>query len=358
MRWPVSISNRRPFLVVGLTGVLSLTATQAASLLETMDSEVTALYEKSKDAVLKVHAELPASFARATLGPTHRVGSGFFIDGEGRFVTAGTLMDGAAKCWIDWRGQRVEAKLLGRDPITNLALLQANTDKPTPSLTFANSDELRVGSMVVAIGFPYELPSAPVVGFVSGLDIGCGKRVFPVSYIRAGCRLQPGQGGGPLLNARGEVAGIVIAAQAEDQCYALPIKAVKKVCADITQHGEPQYGWVGLSVSERQVTNDTATPVHWQVYVKEVLGNTPAANAGFQNRDILIRICTNEIRRSAEVLNTMFYRRCGESLKMTVLRGGVTQELTIAVGKRPVESNLPVVNTTTKPAIVPVSDSR
>lgn len=354
MKWPIFISNRRPLLLAGFAFGLSLTATHAGSLLETMDGEVAALYEKSKDAVLKVHSELPASFARASVGPTHRVGSGFFISVDGRFVTAGTLVDGAATCWIDWRGQRVEAKLLGRDPVTNLALLKANTDKPTPSLAFGNSDELRVGSMVVAIGFPYEQPSAPVVGFVSGLDISCGKRVFPVSYIRAGCRLQPGQGGGPLLNARGEVAGIVVAAHAEDQCYALPVNAVKKICADIVQHGETQYGWVGLNVSERR----TLAGEEWQVFVKEVLTNTPAAAAGFQDRDVLIRICTNEIRRSADVLNTMFYQRCGDSVKMAVVREGATQELTIAVGKRPIETEAPVANTVTTPAIVPVSNRR
>ncbi|MEI6085318.1 MAG: trypsin-like peptidase domain-containing protein [Verrucomicrobiota bacterium] len=299
-----------------------------------MNSEVAALYENSKPAVLKVHAELPASFARASVGPTHRVGSGFFISKDGRFVTAGTLVEGATTCWIDWRGRRVDAKVIGRDPITNLALLQADTGEPTPSLALGNSDELRVGSMVIAIGFPYDQPSAPVVGFVSGLDIRCGNRVFPVSYIRAGCRLRPGQGGGPLLNARGEVAGIVIAAHTEDQSYALPVNAVKKICADILQHGEPQYGWVGLDISERSLTN--VTPVQWQVFVKEVVDNTPAAAGGFQDHDILIRICTNEIRRSADVLNTMFYRRSGESVKMAVLRQGVTQELTIAIGKRPV----------------------
>lgn len=352
MKWPVSISNRLAW--AGFACLL--TAASAGTLLESMDSEVSALYEKSKDAIVRVHAELPASFARASLGPTHRVGSGFFISNDGRFVTAGTLVDNAASCWIDWRGQRAEAKVLGRDRLTNLAILQATVDNPTPSLTFGNSDDLRVGSMVVAIGFPYEQPSMPVVGFVGGRDISCGRHVFPVSYIRAGCRLQPGQGGGPLLNARGEVAGIVLAAHADDQCYALPGNALKKICADIAEHGEPQYGWVGLNVTERQLTNN-ATP-EWQVCVKEVLGNTPAAQGGFQSQDILVRICSNDIRRSADVLNTMFYRRSGESVKMAVIRDSATQELTIVVGKRPVETEAPNPPRGCTPQIIPASSSR
>jgi serine protease Do len=227
---------------------------------------------------------------------------------------------------------------------------------PTPCLNFGSADSLRVGSMVVTIGFPYDLPSAPAVGFVTGLDIKCGARVFPVSYVRASCALRPGQGGGPMFNAHGEVVGIAVATPSDDQCYAVPIGAVQKVCADLEQFGQPQCGYVGLSVTERQTT--AASQPEWHVVVQEVASNSPAAAAGFREADVLLRICTNEIRRSADVLNTMFYRRSGESVKMAVLREGVTQELTIAVGKRPVETETPVVNAPTTPAIVPVSDNR
>lgn len=353
MRSPAFISNRRVWAGVTLSVLLPLNGLQAASLLETMDTEVSSLYEKSKDAILKVHAECLPMFGSVSFGPTHRCGTGFFIDGDGRFVTAATLVDSVKTCWIDWRGQRVNARVLGTDPNTNLALLQVETGQPTPSLSLGTADELRVGSMVVTIGFPYELPSAPAVGFVTGLDIQCGSLVFPVSYIRAGCKLRPGQGGGPMFNARGEVVGIVVAAHADDQCYALPINAVKKLSADIVQNGAPQYSWVGLSVTERR----------GQVVVQEVTSNSPAAAAGFQDRDVVLRIFTNDIRRSADVLNIMFYRRCGERINLTVLREGQTQEVTVAVGHKPaiqpftarVMPSLIQPNNTAGPTIVPAS---
>jgi serine protease Do len=314
-----------------------------------MDNEVASLYEKSKDAVVSVHVELPSSLDRPSLGSSHRVGTGFFMDAEGRVLTVGTLIDGMESCWIDWHGQHVEAKLLSRDLITNLALLKVDPARinkksgTTPNLPMGNSDDLRVGSMVVAIGFPYELPSAPVVGFVTGLDISCGKRVFPISYIRAGCQLSPGQGGGPLLNSHGEVVGIVMAARGNDHCYAMPIKAVKKVYDDILADGEPQHGWVGLNVTERQFTNEENGSVELQVFIREVFSNTPAALAGFRDQDVLLRICTNEMHRSADVLNTMFYHRTGERIPMAVMRGGVTQELFIVVGKRVAPVEQPIV---------------
>ncbi len=365
MMWPVFIFNRRNLAVATCLLVMSLRTGQAASELEAMDAEVAGLYQRSQDAVIRIHAEGTTDPARATFGPSHRVSSGFFIDSDGRFVTASTLVEDADKIWTDWHGRRLTARLLGRDPLTNIALLQLDAGQPTPFLPLGNSDTLRAGSIIVAIGFPYELPSAPVVGFVAGLDISCGRRVFPVNHIRAGCRLSPGQGGGPMLNARGEVIGLVVAAHGDDQCYGLPVNAVKKICADIINHGTPQYPWVGLDVSEHQFTNTSAGSPQWEVFVREIFSNTPAATAGFQERDILLSIATNDIHRSADILNTMFYRRSGETVNIAVLRAGTTQEVKLVVGQRPSEPApapraIPVlvIPAYPAPAVTPTADRR
>jgi serine protease Do len=318
--------------------LLAIPPAQAGNLLETMDREVSALYEKSRDAIVKVHSQ-----RNATIGPARRVGTGFFVDADGRLLTSATVVDNALACWIEWQGKLIPAKILGRDPITNLAVLQVDptkctvTGKGTPFLVTGNSDDLKVGSMVVAIGFPFEQPSAPSVGFVSGFDIKCGSHTFVTSHIRAGCRLRPGQGGGPVLNAQGQVVGISVAAHQEDQCYVLPINAAARVLADITQHGAPRHGWVGLSVTERQNTVLVSTTGQWQVFVQQVSSNTPAAAAGFCERDVLVAIHTNQIHRSAEVLDTMFRYRAGDSLKFVVLRDGQRRELTLVIGQRPPE---------------------
>ena len=323
-----------------------------------MDAEVTGLYDRTKDAIVKIHAERAAQLAPSQFGPAHRVGSGFFLDDQGRIVTAGTLVEDAASISIDWQGRRIPARLIGRDPITNLAVLQIKNEPPTPYLTPGNSDNVRIGSMVIAIGFPYELPSAPVVGFVAGVDINSGQHFFSVSHIRAGCRLSPGQGGSPLLNSRGEVVGLVLAAHGVDQCYSLPMNAVKKLCADIVAHGAAQYPWVGLNVVDKFVTNSAQA----QVVIRDVLTNTPAAQAGFQTNDILLRIATNEIHRTADVLNTMFYRCAGETLVMTVVRTAITQELSVVVGQRPSELEVspPAVPLPVRaiPQVLPASEIR
>jgi len=371
MRLPVFISKPYAITFVVCLGILAARRLDAASLLEAMDNEVSSLYEKSKDAIVKVHAQRLAPRPGLAFGSPHRVGTGFFIDGAGRLLTAATVVGDAENCWIDWDGQSITAAVLAVDTDTNLALLQVDPDKcvsaghSMPFLAQGNSDELKVGSMVVAIGFPYAMPSAPSVGFVSGFDINCGPRVFMTSHFRAGCRLVRGQGGGPLLNARGEVVGIAVAALGDDQCYALPINAAKKVVADVLRDGRPQHGWVGLSVKQRQIETASSAPDRCQVFVQEVYPNTPAAAAGFHKQDVLLRIQTNCVHRSADVLDMMFLHRCGDRIGFTVLRDGQTQEVVVVIGKRPTTEtatlqplpDLPAIQPGTAPhlPIVPVS---
>jgi S1-C subfamily serine protease len=341
--------------------LLAIPTARGASLLETMDREVSALYQQSRDAVVKVHSQRDAG-----IGPARRVGTGFFVDTDGRLLTSATVVDGAIATWVEWQGKLIPAKIIGRDPITNLAVLQVDpakctvTGKGTPFLVTGNSDELKVGSMVIAIGFPFDQPSTPSVGFVNGFDIKAGNHTFVTSHIRAGCRLRPGQGGGPVLNAQGAVVGISIAAHQDDQCYVLPMRAATRVLEDIKQSGTTQYGWVGLSVVERQNTVLVSTTGQWQVFVQGIDSNTPAANAGFRDRDILVRIHTNEICRSAQVLDTMFRYRAGDKLQFTVLRDGRPQELTLVIGQRPPaekDNSAPPLPATPRLNLVPVSAS-
>jgi serine protease Do len=347
--------------LAGLLSVAAVANLQAAGLLESINSEVSSIYEKSKDAIVKVHAERQPEFGIPSLSLTHRVGTGFFIAGDGLLLTADTVVAEADTCWIEWRGRHVPAKIVGRDPRTNLALLKVDPEKAVgagcqlPFLRQGNSDELRAGSMVIAIGFPFGLPSEPAVGFVSALDIKCGSRVFVTTHIRAGCKLSPGQGGGPLLNVQGEVVGIVVAAHMSDQCYALPINAVKKVCADLLQYGEARHAWVGLGIAERQMTSPEGGLEQSQVCVQQVFSNTPAARAGFQDRDVLVRIYTNDIRQLADVLNTMFYYRNGDSLTVTVLREGREQQISLEAGAPPATE---IVSTRVMPPPLPRSQGQ
>jgi serine protease Do len=332
MKRPAFVSKAAAAVAFCLLGVLTA---RAASQLEAMDREVSALYERNRDAVIRVYTERQAVFP---VGPSMRVGTGFFVDDKGRLLTSATVVEAAKKCWIEWRGKQVPARIVGQDPLTSLAVLEADTGEPVPFVRLGNSDDLKTGSVLIAIGYPFDQPSAPTVGFIQGFDIKCGSRMFITSHIRAGCRLQPGQGGGPVFNPRGEVVGIAVAAHLDDQCYVLPINAVGKILRDILQHGAPQYGWVGLSVTERRLSLAVKDAGQFEVFIEEVCANTPAATAGFREQDILIRIGSNEVRRAADILNVMFRKCSGEKVSITVVRSSaVTQEVQLVIGKRPAE---------------------
>ena len=363
------ISKRRVTLLLGALGVA--VTVKAGSALETINQEVASIYEKSCDAIVRVHAERDPGFGDFPFSSNHRIGTGFFIDNSGRLLTAATVVDDGDHCWIDWRGQRLAARVLGRDPHTNLALLQTDLEQATeanrrtPALPLGNSDELQVGSMVIAIGFPYDLPSAPVVGFVGGFDVKCGGHVFAIPHIRASCKLSPGQAGSPLLNARGEVVGLAVAAHQGDHCYALPIHGAQKVVADITHYGEPRHGWVGLGVAEREVEPPVVGSDRWQVSVQEVFSNTPASEAGFREGDVLVRIHTNDVHRLSDVLNSVFYYRCGETATVTVVRDGQSNRVSIVIGQWPEQAPVqsawrigPSAPSNQTPATIPAAAGR
>ena len=337
MKFPVPIFRPRVGRCVAVLVVVATSTVWGESLLETMDQEVSSIYEKSRDAVVRIHAQRQFQIGNWVLLPTYRIATGFFVDKDGHILTTATAVDDVDTCWIDWRGQRITARVVGRDPQTNVAVLQINPENgtPTPFLPQGDSDVVRVGSLVIAIAFPYDFPSAPVVGFVSGLEIQSNGHVFPTTHIRAGCRLSPGQSGGPLLNVRGEVIGIAVAAHADGQCCALPIKAARKISDDILEFGQAQHPWVGLNVSECSPTVDPVASDQRQVFVEEVYSNTPAAAAGFCNGDILVSITSNEVRRSADVLNTMFYYHVGDKVEFTMRRNGLEQKIVLTVGSRP-----------------------
>ncbi len=337
MKFPAPIFKPRVRWCVALLIAVTTSTVWGEGLLETMDQEVSSIYEKSRDAVVRIHAQRQFQIGNLLLLPSYHIATGFFIDKDGHILTTATAVDNVDACWIDWRGQRISARIVGRDPQTNLAVLKINPENgtPTPFLPQGDSDALRVGSMVIAVAFPYDLPCAPVVGFVSGLDIQSNGHVFPTTHIRAGCRLSPGQGGGPLLNVHGEVVGIAVAAHADGQCCALPSNAARKISEDILEFGQAQHPWVGLNVSECSPAVDPVASDQRQVFVQEVFSNTPAAAAGFCNGDILVSITSNEVRRSADVLNTMFYYRVGDKVEFTVRRNGLEQKIMLTVGSRP-----------------------
>lgn len=344
--------------------VLTLTASSGENLLEKINREVAVIYQKTQPAVVKVHASRPyISTVRQTV-QLQRVASGFFIDESGSVLTTSSVVDQGESFWIEWNQQKIPMTLVGADPHSRLALLKIDAERyPTasikfPKLTWASGDDLLVGSLVITIGYLYDLPSAPSVGFVGGFDIRCGPNLFLVDHIRVNSKLSPGQQGGPLLNFKGEVVGVPVAAHLDDQCYAVPIKAVRRIAADLLARGRVNYGWLGLTVSEIQppaemapssgaATMDRVSP---RVVVTQLVSDGPAAKAGIQEGDIVVQVHSKPIDSVADVLNTIFEFREGDPISLTVLRASLTNEFRLHLTARP--SPPPIITRPSSPVIV------
>ncbi|NQU11983.1 serine protease [bacterium] len=270
------------------------------------------------------------------------MGTGFFVSTNGLLVTAATVVAGADRCWIEYGGRRLAARPRGLDRRANLAVLAVDPagcvpeGQPLPHLPLTGgSTPPAIGSFVVAVGFAYDLPCAPSVGVVQGLDLVHGTNVLVTSHLRADCRLKPGQAGAPLLGTDGQVVGIAVAARGEDQCYALPAAAARRVVDDLVDHGATQYSWVGLEVVERRPPPAAAEVRRPLLLVQGVCSNSPAALAGFQPQDQLVQIQRRPVRGLADVMDTVFHHHAGDELEFTVRRDGALHELRVVLGAVP-----------------------
>ena len=156
----------------------------------------------------------------------------------------------------------------------------------TPWLPIGNSDELKMASPVVTIGYPMDLSATPTFGMIGGFDLKYLNQYFSTTLIRANIAAQRGEAGAPVLNLKGEVVGILIfPIDNRTACYALPMKAAEKVRTDYVRFGEVRPGWVGVNVVESDEPIHDSTAV-----IQSFAEGSPGADSGLQPGDVLVRI--------------------------------------------------------------------
>ena len=321
-------------------------ALRAADLFQLSTDETNALFDKAKAAVVQVHCEDDGII---------NSGSGFFIDDQGTVLTSANILgDGTnPNPRVVINGVEMDAKVIGNDPHSGLAMLHVDYNA-SPLLPLAHAAGLQTGDGVMVIGFPLNLPVAPSQGPVSGFDTSylkhidggadAGKTVsaverFATTHIHANVAISPGELGGPLLNAAGEVVGIVSCSPDDGRSiYALPIEAMQKVMADFAQVGHARQGWVGVNVLPTpapDTLHDGRT-----ARVVAVAPGSPASETGIQPGDTLMRIDAREIYRPSDVLDASFFSQVGASMSVVVRRDDKLFQYTFPVVEHP--ANLPV----------------
>ena len=281
-----------------------------------------------------------------SLAPRKRLesslGSGVIVSESGYVLTNYHVIEGADEIQIALHdGRSAEAVISGTDPESDLAVLKIDLDK-LPTITFANSDDLRVGDVVLAIGNPFGVGQTVTMGIVSatGRD-RLGINVFE-NFIQTDAAINPGNSGGALINAYGQLEGINTAIFSKSGGYqgigfAIPVSSAIDVMKQIIETGHVTRGWLGIEVQDitPQLAESFGLKDTSGVIVAGVLRNGPAADAGLQPGDIIKDIQGEPMRDSRDVMNTIAKTAPGDKVKISVVHQGKTSEIQATVGKRP-----------------------
>ncbi len=262
-------------------------------------------------------------------------GSGVIISDDGYIVTNNHVIDGAQSISVSLNNNTThEATVVGTDPATDIAVLKIDA-YDLPTIRFGDSDELRVGEWVLAVGNPFDLTSTVTAGIVSAkarninlLRGDVNREIFPIeSFIQTDAAVNPGNSGGALVNTRGELIGINTAIASRTGSYAgysfaVPTSIVSKVTADLMEFGLVQRAFIGVRISE--VTQELAAERGLNriegVYVADLVDNGAAALAGIKEGDIILRVGKASVRTVPELQERISRYRPGDEVNVTVWR--------------------------------------
>ncbi|WP_080237460.1 Do family serine endopeptidase [Spirosoma rigui] len=283
-------------------------------------------------------------------------GSGVIISKDGYIVTNNHVVQDADEVEVIMTDKRsFKAKVIGTDPLTDLAVIKVEANN-LPAITLGDSDALRLGEWVLAVGYPLDLESTVTAGIVSAKGRGIGilqrenarqqqsdpKADTPIeAFIQTDAAINPGNSGGALVNLRGELIGINSAIASQTGFYsgygfAVPVSLVKKVSADLLKYGNVQRGYLGILPIELNSTiaKEKGAKVGRGIYVQEVVDNGAAKTAGLQPGDVIVKMEGQPLDSDAQMREIIGRRRPGDAVTVTVNRNGTERDFKVELRNR------------------------
>ncbi len=266
------------------------------------------------------------------------LGSGFIISADGYIFTNNHVVEKADKILVKISdGKEYEAKVIGTDANTDIALIKIKPDNSLPVAEIGDSEKVRVGEWVIAIGNPFGLDATVTAGIVSakGRVIGAGPYD---NFIQTDASINPGNSGGPLYNMEGKVIGIntAIVAQGQGIGFAIPINMAKSILADLKTKGKVTRGWLGISVQD--ISEDIAKNLNHKnksgALVSDVFKGDPADKAGIKTGDIITEINGKTIKDTHSLLLTIASLHVGQKLTIKALRDGREMIFNVTIAER------------------------
>lgn len=283
--------------------------------------------------------------------PIVSAGSGVIISNDGYIVTNNHVIEGADILEVTLNDKRTfTAQVIGSDPTTDIALLKIN-EKNLPYLDWGNSDELKVGEWVLAVGNPFNLASTVTAGIVSAkarsINI-LNKSTAIEAFIQTDAAVNPGNSGGALVDTDGKLVGINTAIASptgafSGYSFAVPQKLAQKIVNDLLEFGTVQRAFIGVSIAD--VTSPAAKQngitITKGVYVSEVADGGAAKEAGIRGGDVILRIKDTDVNSTSELQEQIGQYRPGDQINVTILRGD--KEKTVLITLRNIEGKTDIV---------------
>ena len=265
------------------------------------------------------------------------VGSGFVISADGYIVTNNHVVEDADQIKVKLAdGKELDGKVIGRDPKTDLAVVKITETHPLQPLTLGDSDALKVGEWVVAVGSPFGLQQTVTAGIVSAKGRVIGSGPYD-NFIQTDASINPGNSGGPLINMRGEVVGIntAIIASGQGIGFAIPVNMAKEITPQLQKQGHVTRGLLGVSIQD--VTPELAKTFGLKegrgALVAQVVPDSPAEKGGIEQGDVILEFDGKKVADSKELPRIVAATPVGKTVTIKVLRDGKEIDRTVKVGQ-------------------------
>lgn len=268
------------------------------------------------------------------------VGSGFVVRASGLIVTNFHVIRGADKLQVTFSdGTKLEGKVVGKDPASDLALVKVVPKAPLSVLNLADPKSLRVGQYVVAVGSPLGLSQSVTSGILSAINrtIGLNARV---SFLQTDAPINPGNSGGPLLNLAGEVVGVntAVAARGQGIGFAIPVELLANALPQLEGSGTVAHPWIGVDLAPLPADRSTMFyPVEHGVLVAKVEANSPAAKAGLLAGDAIVSIAGVVVDEPSALVREVAKAKVGDQVTLLVSRQGQQKQVMLKLEAMPRE---------------------
>ncbi|MGH7159510.1 MAG: S1C family serine protease [Acetobacteraceae bacterium] len=269
------------------------------------------------------------------------VGSGYVIAADGVIVTNNHVIENATRIVVSFHdGRTVTARVIGADPLTDIAVLKVDVGRSLPFVRFGDSNAVEVGDWVLAAGDPFALGATVTAGIVSAKDREIGDGPFD-RFLQIDAPINPGNSGGPLFNLKGQVIGMNTAIVAPGGGsvgigFAIPSDTVSRIVAELRAEGRIRRGWLGAAVGSLAGPDAAAAGIGSSgVLVNEVVPGGPASQAGLRPGDVVLEVNGTPVADPDAMIRAVASIRPGRRVRLLISRGGQRFDLPVTIGERP-----------------------